>query len=280
MFERFTEKARRTIFFARYEASQYGSPTIETEHLLLGLLREDRRLGNLVLRSPQNVVSIRQEIEAQITVGKPISTSMEVPLSTECKRALHQAAEEADRLASKHIGTEHLLLGLLREEDGLAAKILAARGVDAAKLRVQFHEATGQSGAEAVRAKELHVARIASVLKPWAAGKAKEFAQQFHPEGQYSDVTGATASGPIGIEVLVDALFRTPGWHSKRWSIYDVQLVENIAVVSIFSGELAGTEPAPGEIRLILLFKEFAQGWLLLKAEAAVASSLPSEGST
>jgi uncharacterized protein (TIGR02246 family) len=126
----------------------------------------------------------------------------------------------------------------------------------------------------------MQVARIASVLKPWAAGKAKEFAAQFHAEGQYADVTGATASGRAEIEVLVKALFKTPGWENKRWSIQDVQLIENIAVVSIFSGAPAGPEPAPGEIRLILLLKQFSEGWLLLKAEAAVASSLPSESST
>ena len=64
MFERYTEKARRVIFFARYEASQYGSPYIETEHLLLGLMREDKALANRFLRSHGSIESIRKEIEA------------------------------------------------------------------------------------------------------------------------------------------------------------------------------------------------------------------------
>ena len=65
MFERYTEKARRVIFFARYEASQYGSPYIETEHLLLGLMREDKALANRFLRSHGSIESIRKEIEAR-----------------------------------------------------------------------------------------------------------------------------------------------------------------------------------------------------------------------
>ena len=104
MFERYTEKARRVIFFARYEASQYGSPYIETEHLLLGLMREDKALANRFLRQQGSIESIRKEIEARITIRERISTSVEVPLSAECKRILNMAAEEAERLGHKHVG--------------------------------------------------------------------------------------------------------------------------------------------------------------------------------
>ena len=89
VFERYTEKARRVIFFARYEASQYGSPYIETEHLLLGLMREDKALANRFLRTQGSIESIRKEIEARITIRERISTSVEVPLSAECKRILN-----------------------------------------------------------------------------------------------------------------------------------------------------------------------------------------------
>src|SRR5579862_5148186 len=75
MFERYTEKARRVIFFARYEASQFGSPCIETEHLLLGLLREDKALTNRFLRSSASVESIRKQIEASTTMREKVSTS-------------------------------------------------------------------------------------------------------------------------------------------------------------------------------------------------------------
>jgi ATP-dependent Clp protease ATP-binding subunit ClpC len=127
MFERYTEKARRVIFFARYEASQFGSPYIETEHLLLGLLREDKALTNKFLRSHASVESIRKQIEGHTTIREKVSTSVDLPLSNECKRVLAYAAEEAERLSHKHIGTEHLLLGLLREEKCFAAEILHER---------------------------------------------------------------------------------------------------------------------------------------------------------
>jgi Protein of unknown function (DUF1572)/Clp amino terminal domain, pathogenicity island component len=124
MFERYTEKARRVIFFARYEASNFGSPYIETEHLLLGLLREDKALTNRFLRSHGSVESIRKQIDEHTTIREKVLTSVDLPLSNECKRVLAYAAEEAERLAHRHIGTEHLLLGLLREEKCFAAEIL------------------------------------------------------------------------------------------------------------------------------------------------------------
>ncbi len=129
MFERYTEKARRVIFFARYEASQFGSPTIETEHLLLGLMREDKSLTNRFLRSHSSIESIRKEIEGRTIIREKVSTSIELPLSAECKRILAYAAEEAERLRHRHIGTEHLLLGILREDHCIAAEILHERGL-------------------------------------------------------------------------------------------------------------------------------------------------------
>jgi ATP-dependent Clp protease ATP-binding subunit ClpC len=124
MFEKFTEKARRVVFFARYEASQFGSPHIETEHMLLGLLREDKALNYRFLRSPGTVESIRREIEQHTTILEKIHTLVDLPLSNENRRVLAYAAEEAEHLSHNHIGTEHLLLGLLREEKCFAAKLL------------------------------------------------------------------------------------------------------------------------------------------------------------
>src|ERR671937_579490 len=136
MFERYTEKARRVIFFSRYEASQFGSPFIETEHLLLGIVREDKALNNRFLRS--DVASIRKQIESATTVREKTSTSVDLPLSNESKRVLAYAAEEAERLAHKHIGTEHLLLGLLREEKCFAAEILHERGLRLSTIREEL----------------------------------------------------------------------------------------------------------------------------------------------
>src|ERR1700678_3937002 len=147
MFERYTEKARRVIFFARYEASQFGSPYIETEHLLLGLLREDKALTNRFLRSHASVESIRKQIEGHTTIREKVSTSVDLPLSNECKRVLAYAAEEAERLSHRHIGTEHLLLGLLREEKCFAAEILHERGLRLSTIREELARSSQEKAA-------------------------------------------------------------------------------------------------------------------------------------
>src|SRR6202051_4702474 len=147
MFERYTEKARRVIFFARYEASQFGAPAIEPEHLLLGLMREDKTLtGRFFPRAQVSIESIRKEIEGRTLLREKISTSVELPLAPETKRVLHYAHEESDRLQHRHIGTEHLLLGLLREERSMAAEILYERGL---RLNAVRDEIARQTGAEA-----------------------------------------------------------------------------------------------------------------------------------
>jgi ATP-dependent Clp protease ATP-binding subunit ClpC len=130
MFERYTEKARRVIFFSRYEASQFGASQIEAEHILLGLIREDKKLtARFFHRSLANVELIRKEIENRTVMRDHISSQIDLPLSDGAKRALSFAAEESKLLGNRHIGTEHLLLGLLREETSIAAEILNARGL-------------------------------------------------------------------------------------------------------------------------------------------------------
>jgi ATP-dependent Clp protease ATP-binding subunit ClpC len=147
MFERYTEKARRVIFFARYEASQFGAPAIEPEHLLLGLMREDKTLtGRFFPRASINIEAIRKEIEGRTLLREKISTSVELPLAPETKRVLAYAHEESDRLQHRHIGTEHLLLGLLREDRSMAAEILFERGL---RLNAVREEIARQTGADA-----------------------------------------------------------------------------------------------------------------------------------
>src|SRR5256712_3966850 len=153
MFERYTEKARRVIFFARYEASQFGAPAIEPEHLLLGLMREDKTLtGRFFPRAQITIESIRREIEGRTLLRERIPTSVELPLAPETKRVLHYSHEESDRLQHRHIGTEHLLLGLLREERSMAAQILFERGLRLAAVR---DEIARQTGADARNRKDI-----------------------------------------------------------------------------------------------------------------------------
>ena len=130
MFERYTERARRVIFFARYEASQLGSGAIETEHLLLGLIREGKGLtSRLFAKSHLSMDQIRKDVEGRAPYREKVSTSLEIPLSTECKRVLAHAADEAERMSHNYIGTEHILLGLMREERSVAAGILGEKGM-------------------------------------------------------------------------------------------------------------------------------------------------------
>ena len=138
MFERYTEKARRTIFFGRYEASQVGSAYIESEHLLLGILREDKALANAFLHSYATLESVRKQVEGRTAIREKASTSIDLPLSDECKRILTHATEEADRLSHKSIGTQHLFLGVLREQNCFAAKLLQERGIALETAREQI----------------------------------------------------------------------------------------------------------------------------------------------
>ena len=135
MFERFTERARRVIFFARYEASQYGSTMIETEHLLLGALKEDRNLIRRFLETPTSVDTIRSEIEKHFTVRGRTSTVVDLPMSKACKRVLLNAWNDANVLNDDHVGVEHLLMAILREEESVASRVLRACGLDASIVR-------------------------------------------------------------------------------------------------------------------------------------------------
>jgi uncharacterized protein (TIGR03435 family) len=120
MFERLTERARRVLFFARDEASQFGSSSMDTEHLLLGLIRE-----GVVRRLPAR---------------PPTSPSKEIPFSPAAMRVLQHTAEQADRLSHDYIGTEHLLLGLLREQGSIAADVLSSRGLLVDRVRDRIAE--------------------------------------------------------------------------------------------------------------------------------------------
>lgn len=131
MFERYTEGARRAIFFARYEASRFGSPYLEPEHLLLGLMRETGALAGF----PGAVLDeVRSEIEKLSPKRMQISTSVDIPVSGTVKRTLSRAAEEADASNDKHIGPEHLALGLLTEGGPTVTGMFRKYGIDRERL--------------------------------------------------------------------------------------------------------------------------------------------------
>jgi len=139
MFERFNEHVRRSLFFARYEASRSSSRAIGTEHLLLGMLREaDPVLTGLLQRPGGNVKDLREELLGDRLALDRVSTSPDLPLAEDTKKALAFAVHEAESMGHGSVGTEHLLLGLLRIETSTAARYLSAHGFDLFQLREEI----------------------------------------------------------------------------------------------------------------------------------------------
>jgi ATP-dependent Clp protease ATP-binding subunit ClpC len=141
MFERYREDARRAIFFARWEAQQSGSVYIEPEHLLLSLTHDADAKANQLFSLTAHTENFRKQLTPHSSTKH--SASVDLPLSNSGKRVLVYAAEEADKLASKPIGTEHLLLGLLRERKSDVPAALAAVGIDLHSARNRIREQSG-----------------------------------------------------------------------------------------------------------------------------------------
>jgi len=224
MFERYTEKARRVIFFARYEASHYGSPYIETEHMLLGSLREDKQI--LAFLKPGSGEQIRQEIDARTIDKHAICTSVDLPLSNECKRVLAYAAEEAERLGHRHIGSEHLILGLLRERDCFAAELLQQHGLELEKFRDEARKppkfATSAAGSDSVLGRR-HVPLQAPIKIHGARWNVDHVRSKVESHHEYSW-----------------------HWHKQEWKPRDIVIHRTSALVS-FDLDLA-KEPTSFEL--------------------------------
>jgi len=149
MFERYTVNAQRVIFFARYEVSERGSSSIEPEHLLLGLFRENKALIEGFLPANVSTEMIRQQVEASLTKGERIPTAVEIPLSQMCERVLEYAQEESENLKHGQVGPEHLLLGLLRPQwsscrgkESIPERILRENGLELAEVRQRIKSET------------------------------------------------------------------------------------------------------------------------------------------
>ena len=136
VFEKYNEKARRALFFARYEASKLGSRVIESEHILLGILREgEDSIIELLQRLEVKPEDLRREIEGERVFVERISSTAELPLSEESKKILAYASHEAESMVHSSVGSEHLLIGVLRVEGCLAQRILVQYGFDVATVR-------------------------------------------------------------------------------------------------------------------------------------------------
>ena len=145
VFGRYTEPARVVIYFARREANLHGSPEIGTEHLLLGLFLADRRLarkvlgsGGFIKRYTSSAFSMRLIRHGVPVVGKQSPPDQILPLTVELRVVLRHAANEADRVGDPHVRPEHLLFGLLTEDESVGGKLLAQQGVTLESARARL----------------------------------------------------------------------------------------------------------------------------------------------
>jgi ATP-dependent Clp protease ATP-binding subunit ClpC len=146
MFNRFTERARKVILLSKEEAKRFNHDYIGTEHILLGLIREGEGVAAAVLQNlGLSLENIRQEVEKSIQPGPPTLVSGDIPFTPRAKKVIELALEEARNLNHNYIGTEHLLLGLLREDEGVAAQILKNLGLDLEKLRQEIMDLLGSA---------------------------------------------------------------------------------------------------------------------------------------
>ena len=145
MFERFTEKAIKVIMLAQEEARRLGHNFVGTEQILLGLIGEGTGIGPKVLKSMGvNLKDARVEVEKIIGRGSGF-VAVEIPFTPRAKRVLELSLEEARQLGHNYIGTEHLLLGLIREGEGVAARVLENLGVDLTKVKSQIVKSLGDT---------------------------------------------------------------------------------------------------------------------------------------
>src|SRR5579859_6339508 len=144
-FDRFNDRAKRVLALAQDEAIRFNHNYIGTEHLLLGLVREGEGVAARVLGSLGVELSkVRTAVEFIIGRGDSTTSPSEITLSPRTKKVVELAVDEARKLGHSHIGTEHLLLGLVREGEGAAASLLESLGVSPEKVREQVSAALGQ----------------------------------------------------------------------------------------------------------------------------------------
>ncbi|HYT19995.1 MAG TPA: Clp protease N-terminal domain-containing protein [Candidatus Polarisedimenticolia bacterium] len=267
MFERYSERARRVIFFARYEASQYGSPYIETEHLLLGLLREDSGLRRLFLGPSSVAADIRTEIERQITQRERISTSVEMPLTEECMKVLKLAAEESERLAQRDIGTEHILVALLRVEGSLAARLLRVRGLKPDAIREQLAKAPGSVSPKAsLEPNRGAIATLDSFLAGLKWYNWEQLALFFAQNVHFVDSKGKCWRGRDEIEKQFEVLFAPYAKKNVTFMLEGTYLgpAESAVANVLWENVTLGDEATRSMHRMTVIVAQEREEWVIL----------------
>lgn len=215
MFERYTEKARRVIFFARYEASEYGSHEIDVEHLLLAVVREAKNVFRWI---PQLTADeIRSRIDARTLHLTKIPTNVDLPLSPAAQRALKSAGDNAERLGHRHIGTEHIFLGILHIHDSFASQLLREAGADEDNIRKQL----GPPDAEQIP----------------RSGRQVNFKSQHHamPVGLI-EIHGIRRKTEHIRDVVSMLRLYNWHWHRKQWKPHDIVVNKTTGQISFDIG--------------------------------------------
>ncbi|MFO1053126.1 MAG: ATP-dependent Clp protease ATP-binding subunit [Planctomycetota bacterium] len=146
MFDRFTDRAKKVMSFARQEAQKFNHEYIGTEHILLGLVQEGSGVAANVLKNMSiDLEKVRHEVEKIVKTGPSMVTMGQLPFTPRAKKVLELSVEEASQLNHNYIGTEHLLLGLIRENEGIAAQVLTNLGVKLDEVREEVLEFLGAS---------------------------------------------------------------------------------------------------------------------------------------
>src|SRR5687767_11280478 len=146
MYERFTDRARKVMQLANQEAMKFNHEYIGTEHILLGLVQEGSGVAANVLKNMNiDLEKIRHEVEKIVKTGPSMVTMGQLPFTPRAKKVLELSMEEASQLSHNYIGTEHLLLGLIRENEGIAAQVLMNLGVKLDEVREEVLEFLGAS---------------------------------------------------------------------------------------------------------------------------------------
>jgi uncharacterized protein (TIGR02246 family) len=276
VFERYTEKARRAIFFARYEASQYGTSAIEAEHILLGILREDKPIARFLRRGDGRLEEIRRKIEDRCSAkrGKRISTSVDLPLSQDFRRIVKNAAEVADHLAHRHIGTEHLFLALAAEQSSWTAGLLRDAGIQAADLRQQL-----ACGPEGTSGRTLQVG-LDEFVRAWIERDLESFLEFFQENALLVDERGNLHAGR---EQIADYCARVRGdaknLSTLRATPGEIQYFDERIAIVPFEWEFAGAAPGhPSRIvRSLLAMRNQDGEWLIVAAQLTEVRSTDAE---
>jgi ATP-dependent Clp protease ATP-binding subunit ClpA len=274
MFDRYTEKARRVIFFARLEASNYGSTAIGTEHILIGLLREDHALVRQFVGSVDLAAQIRAEVDKVVKRGERVSTSMEMPLNAEASKVLKLASEEAERLAHRHIGTEHILLGILGLKDSFAASLLTTRGANAATIRERIAQGSASRSVSTERVRygqpvPSALVALDSFLGSLKANGSQQPADCFHDKGQFVDSSGKRWIGREEIEKGAEVLFARFAKKNASFLVEDTTEDLSGTVVASVVWEIAAVsgDRSKSMLRMSIVFGFTGADWVIVLAQ-------------